>query len=146
MSAKIGRYTLTEFLGEGSFGCVYGGVNEKGEEIAMKFAKGEIGKLLLKNEIKVLLRLKGQPGINRVKDWGKYNGENYIVTERLDYALDEVEYMSDKEISMRKKELDKILKRIRKKGVMYKDVKLSNLMIKNDKLYVIDYGIYVIQE
>jgi len=146
MSVEIGRYTLTEFLGEGSFGCVYGGVNQKGEKIAMKFAKGEIGKILLKNEIKVLLRLKGLSGISRVKDWGKHNGENYIVTERLDYALDEVEYMSDKEITMRKKELHKILKQTQKKRVMYKDVRLSNLMIKNDKLYVIDYGLWVVRE
>jgi len=46
---------------------------------------------------------------------------------------------------MRKKELHKILKQTQKKRVMYKDVRLSNLMIKNDKLYVIDYGLWVVR-
>lgn len=66
--------------------------------------------------------------------------EKFIVMEKMDYhLLDEINHnqsLSEK----RQKELVTILNKLDKIGIFHGDANLLNLMIKNDHLYIIDFG------
>lgn len=137
---KLDVYTRHEQLGnKGKEGITYLVSNKKGEQFAMKtFRKSKSSKTLEQEYI--LQKKASEKGISpAVYDFDTVS--KYIVMEKMDKHM--VEYINKrhgvlyKYHQLRILEIFKILDEI---GIFHNDSNLYNYMLKDKKLYIIDYG------
>ncbi len=77
------KYKVKKIIGEGSFGCVFKGINIINEsEIAIKAEKKNSKFLLLETESQFLQNLKGY-GIPEIKSFGYSGNFNILIMELL---------------------------------------------------------------
>ncbi len=145
MTTIIGnKYEIISKLGEGSFGKVFKGRHiRSNEEFAIKIQHKDIVEVL-KHEAKIYKYLQGINGIPIIRNYGTDMGFNYLILDYINISLDKLN-LSHENIVKYFMDSINIIENIHKKGVLHRDVKPDNFMIKENngvsKLYIIDFGL-----
>src|ERR1019366_7855404 len=153
-TTQIGRYRVTAVLGRGGMGVVYKAEDsEIRRQVAIKMIPAAlVGEADLVNrfydEVRVTANLH-HPNIVTVYDWGKEDGNPYIVMEFLDgLSLDKIRIAVANEQLLLYQRLDVLiqgcagLQHAHNNGVIYRDIKPANIVILRDKtVKLVDFGI-----
>ena len=136
------KYQIIEQIGEGSFGKVFRGKHIRTEEeIAIKIQYKSIVNVL-QHEAKIYKQLFNIDGIPLLRNYGYDQGFHYLIIEQLDIPLDKAEI--DKVMCIKYFiQALKIIEDIHKVGILHRDIKPDNFMIKerNRQLFIIDFGL-----
>ena len=148
---KIHHYTFLEKIGSGRFGTVYRGKNDKtGESVAIKIERvnAETGLNILKHETTLLnyLYTKACRNIPYVYWYGRYAECPALVMPYYECSLFHYftksiphtpHFFSAHRIMY---SIIQIIQTIHDAGVIHRDLKPHNFMIRNAELYLIDFG------
>ncbi|MEO8394487.1 MAG: protein kinase, partial [Chloroflexota bacterium] len=152
------RYHLIDKLGEGGMGAVYRAEDRlTGQNIALKrvtltcHADEQISdfRYALAQEFKVLASLR-HPHIISVLDYGfSHEGEPYFTLELLENSQSLVDYAQDKPLVKQVEHLIQILQALaylHQRGINHRDLKPGNVMIVNDQVKVLDFGLAIARD
>ena len=130
MSTIIGnKYEIISNLGEGSFGRVFKGKNIRTkEDIAIKIQHKDIADVL-KHEAKIYKHLKDISGIPQIRNYGTDTGFNYLILDLLNISLDQLT-LKPQEVIKYKIEAITLLENIHDKGILHRDIKPDNFLLK----------------
>lgn len=135
------KYKLIKKLGEGAFGKVFECEIIKNSNIAAIKIQPKDLPNILKNEAKIYKFLNGVDGVPKLFNLGLFEGFNYLVIEKFENVIEDINLDFDKIIKYFKDAID-IISNIHKKGLIHRDIKPENLMLnKEGKLNFIDFGI-----
>ena len=134
------KYILYKKIGEGGCGCIYKGVDKLTKQlVAVKLSKDNI---LLKNEARMYYVLGENTNIPQFRSYGKEGLYTYLIIDLLDSSLrNNKQYMFSPKIKIIGDQLVDCIKSIHDSGIIHRDIKPDNFMLKNDKLFVIDFGL-----
>ncbi|MBD3259188.1 protein kinase, partial [Candidatus Woesearchaeota archaeon] len=141
---KVGKFTLTERLGQGGFGVVYKAENN-GTVVALKRPKDKLGQKAidaLMREANVTKRLK-HPNIVGVEELVQDNGDVYL---RLPYVdAKPLDVTAERSLNEKLKivyKISKALEYAHSQGVTYQDIKPGNILV-NEKgeVFIVDFGL-----
>jgi len=148
MNELIGKkYKLCAQLNNGSFGSVYRGKHYKNNiDVAIKFENINSTIKLLRHETTILKYLyeRDTRNIPAVYWFGVYKQYTCLVMTLYDCSL--YDYVITKgglpvsKINSIIYQLVTILKSIHNNGVIHRDIKPQNIMVKSGELYLIDFG------
>jgi len=135
------KYEIIEEIGQGSFGKVFRGKHIRtNEELAIKIQFKSIVNVL-QHEAKIYKQLENTIGIPTMRNYGHEDGFHYLIIDYLDKPLDQLT-MTKPECLSFFMEAIKVIETIHKAGIIHRDIKPDNLMIKErNQLYVIDFGL-----
>jgi eukaryotic-like serine/threonine-protein kinase len=150
--ARIGKYEITDVIGEGGMGAVYKATDPGiGRTVAIKVIKGDFSDNpeLLKRfyrEAQAVGNLQ-HPNIVVVYDLGEQNGSPYLVMEYLDgIPLDKVIAQRQSVPVVQKLgiviEVLNALHYAHQHNIVHRDVKPANVMVRKDgRVKLLDFGI-----
>ena len=146
----INKYKILKLLGAGGMSEVYLAENTKtGKKVAIKILEKRLSQdpeyiKRFSREIEISKEL-NHPNIVKILSYGKYRSNYYIVYEYIKGITLE-KYMKNKKMTI--EDIDKISIQILKgliyahsKGVVHRDIKPSNVMIEDELVKVLDFGI-----
>ena len=144
----FGKFKLLKKIGEGSFGQVYSGINEKTKEpVAIKLEPKSLSLNYLKSEAIYLFMLKGV-GIPALKAFGTNKKYNILVQsllgDSLSSILEKYKSISLKDTLMIAIQVIERLEYIHSKSLIHRDVKPGNFLIGREDpyiIYLIDFGL-----
>ena len=146
----INKYIITGKVNKGQFGQIYKGKYKKtNEDIAIKFELINNEIKLLKHETTILNYLfhKGSRNTPHVYWYGIYKKYYGLIMPYYDCTLDD--YLLHRDLS--KKDIVKvtskmitILETIHNMGVIHRDLKPQNFMMKDQEIFLIDFGLSTI--
>lgn len=150
MGRHIGdRYETVRFLGMGSFGLAYVCRDKlTGEQVVLKHpkpSKGMVGRELLNREADMLLRLQ-HPRIPSLRDRFEHKKQMYLVTDYIEgYTVEDLIFekntvFSEQECLRFTARLMEIVGHIHKKGIVHLDIRIPNVIVKEEEIYLIDFG------
>ena len=152
LNATIGRYRLTEFLGQGGMGQVYGARQvDTGEFFAVKALGSEAfssptALARFRNEAIIQYNLK-HPCIARIHEYVEYAGRPCIVMEYVDGLTLEERLRRDGALPFEEalplfRELVAAIGYVHGCGVVHRDLKASNIKITSaGQIKILDFGI-----
>jgi len=137
------KYKIIEHIGNGKFGKVYKGVNVRtNESVAIKVASTNCR--LMTREVNYLNYLSrcGVRAIPSIYFYGEVSNSKCITMTLYQCDLKSFikQYDSEKLIYILFNECIDILRHIHQHNVLHRDIKLDNFMVKDDKVYLIDFG------
>lgn len=143
--SKIGTYQIVKEIGRGSFGTVYDVINTKdSRKYALKLEDPRIERSQLANEYSVYLSLSNVIGVPKIYFFGKHKQYTYMIIERLGPSLSHIHNerarFTLKSCCIVMKRLLNILESIHEHGWIYRDMKPENVLIYDNEIYLIDYG------
>ncbi|CAD8050022.1 unnamed protein product [Paramecium primaurelia] len=142
----IKRYTKYDKIGQGAFSQVFLGLRDDGEIVVMKELK-PMKWQAINREIQVLKAIKGTTNtlqlIDAIRNQNKKQNATfiyqYLSSVNLLHLFGKLELPK---IKLYMYQLLKALNQVHSKGVMHRDVKMANIIIKDDDtLYLIDWGL-----
>lgn len=140
------KYQASEQIGQGKFGIVLKGINIKTQEpVAIKIER-ESSIKFLKHETTILnyLYRNGCRNIPTVYWYGQYQSNICLIMPFYEcslYDYSKREQMTNNQIEQIMKTSLKIVKSIHDHFVIHRDIKPHNFMLKNDQLFLIDFGL-----
>ncbi len=136
------KYKLLDKINEGSFGSVYKAQNIiTNEYVAIKFENKYSLKKCLKNEAKIYQYLGKLNGFPQLKTFGTINNVNYLVMDLLGNSLANINNsLSLQNVLVLGIQMIKILESLHNKCLIHRDIKHTNFVLKNNNLYLIDFG------
>ena len=143
-----GKYRILSKIGEGSFGKIFQGVNSHTDEtVAIKIEKSSESSLL-KNEAKIYKLLEDNPGIPKLRSFGKEGVFNYMVMDLLDKSLEDCRVNCGGTLSLKTVlglgvQMLRRIETIHDNGIIHRDIKPDNFLIKDGSnlVNVIDFGL-----
>ena len=146
---KFQNYTLTEKIGEGSFGMIYK-AESKSDLVAFKFEKPRPNHIsLLDLEYKIMKELAGK-GIPKVFKYIPGSDYSIMILELLGKSLEnlmkstENKKFSTKTVAMLGKEMITLIEIIHNKNYIHRDIKPDNFATgytSQKELYILDFGL-----
>lgn len=139
------KYEIIEEVGQGTFGKVFRGKHIRtNEDVAIKIQFKSIINVL-QHEAKLYKYLENTIGIPSMRNYGHQEGFHYLILDYLDKPLDKLE-MTPSECITYFIEAVKVLETIHTLGILHRDIKPDNLMIKErsletNQVYIIDFGL-----
>lgn len=144
---KIGKYEIMAKIGEGSFGKVYHVRNVTNNELyALKLETDrDTDYRQIKNEYEIYKALRNLRGISEVYDYGEHKGSYYLVMDCYEKNLQKVFEENGNRFSVETTSklaivLIKIFKEIHGRKIILRDFKPENVLISNEKVYLVDFG------
>ena len=144
------KFTILNFIGNGKFGEVWKGSNIRTNEVvAIKIENSSSKFKILKRETTILNYL-FREHVKKVPSiywFGQYENNTCLIMTY--FSLNILEYMeslSELNITTLYKIMKKclnVLKSIHQHGVLHRDIKPQNFMIKHDDIYLIDFGLSI---
>ncbi|CAM9140283.1 unnamed protein product [Ectocarpus sp. 12 AP-2014] len=144
------QYRITKRLGGGSFGDIYLGVGQNGEQVAVKFEKHCTRCPQLRHEYKVYRELQNCTGFGRVYYYGTYNSYNAMVMDLLGPSLEDLFTKCGRRFSLRTvlQVADQLLDRMEtmhSRHLIHRDVKPANFVLGPGRgcqtIFCIDFGL-----
>jgi serine/threonine protein kinase len=147
----VNKYEMAKEIGRGKFGKVFEGIYQKtNENVAIKMAiiteKGACQ--MLKHEVTILYYLYSNKClyIPLIYWYGKHNFIPTLILSYYDQSLDEYFYSVHKRLSTEKidhiiTQITNIIENIHMCYVIHCDIKPQNFMLKNQQIYLIDFGL-----
>ncbi|MFD2613872.1 serine/threonine protein kinase [Paenibacillus gansuensis] len=144
------KYRIEHFLGIGSYGLTYVGKElATGKEFVLKQAKpskGSKARLLLAREADILqmLDLAQIPKLTEVFEWRKkpFLVMDYIRGQTVeDLIFLEGRTFSETDCLKLMLELTRLVEMIHNQGIVHLDLRIPNVLMKEGKLHVIDFGL-----
>jgi len=131
------KYKKGEKIGFGKEGTTYIVTDKKGKEYAMKTFKKTKSSKKIMNEISLQKKVQSKKICPKIIDYNL--DEKYIVMEKMDsHLLDIINKVGLNKT--RQLRLLYIFQVLDNEGVFHDDANLSNYMIKDDEIYIIDFG------
>lgn len=134
------KYELLDKINEGSFGSIFSGRNLFTNELVI-IKRSLPDDLSLKNEAKIYNYLNNKEFIPIFKDYFKTQFSQNLVIEKMDNNI--IFYKGKIKKDNYKEIYDQILNSIEflhSKGVVHRDIKPNNFLIKNNKIKICDFG------
>lgn len=153
---RLGKYHITEVLGEGAMGVVYKGFDpDIRRVVALKTIRAAFGDrgegataaARFRNEAQAAGRL-AHPGIVAVYDFGHADDIAFIAMEFVEghtlahYLISKVRF-TDVDIPGVMSQVLDALDHAHEAGVVHRDIKPENMLMSSnsDQLYIVDFGI-----
>lgn len=138
------KYKVIRQIGEGAFGKVFLGKHIKTDQnIAIKIQFKSVVNVL-QHEAKIYKQLFDISGVPLLRNYGCDNGFHYLIIDKLDYAIDNLRLKNSEIIKFFINSIN-IIEDIHKKGILHRDIKPDNFMIKErngeHELFIIDFGL-----
>nr|QFG75059.1 MAG: protein kinase domain protein [Megaviridae environmental sample] len=135
------EYDFISLLGEGAFGKVYKVKKKRnGKLYAIKLEEKDSEIALLKNEIKIYRYLSNVSTISRLYWYGVNSGVRYGVFDLYENDLATIDIKQYNIHSLFLQMLS-IIEHIHRCGIIHRDLKPANFMIKQENVYLIDFGL-----
>ena len=140
------KYIIENIIGKGQFGCIYKGFHKKTKEpVAIKIELSNSPIKLLKNETTILSYLynNGSRCIPQIHWYGLFSNNTCLIMSLYDHSLYDLIQKKELSISQIKyiiMQCIDIIENIHKNYVLHRDIKPQNFMIKNNELFIIDFG------
>ncbi len=138
---RIGPYRVQRELGRGGMGVVYQVLSPSGTPLALKLLQPVERP---EQEVRALLALQ-HPNVVHILDWGEAEGQFYLVMEWVEgRTLDEVireARPEEAQVADWMSQLCQALTYIHGKSIVHNDLKPSNLMLREGRLILMDFGI-----
>lgn len=143
------RYRIERFLGMGSYGQAYAARDSGGRRVMLKLnkpSKGEAGIHLLRREEGIMRRLV-LPGVPSRLDYIRSGRREALVTELAPGTdlerriMDEGEVFGEREALEVVRRLLHTLHGVHEAGYVHRDVRLPNVMVGGEGVYLIDFGL-----
>ena len=143
------KVLLSKTLGKGSYGCVYECVNMQTKaKYAIKLFKSTLrdivrSQLILK-EVQVLKLVSGQKGLPNLIDYGQLRYESnlhyFVILEHLgeDLSLTDIDASTCIRVGL---QVLNSIESLHELGYIHGDVKPNNILLKNGKASLIDFGL-----
>lgn len=159
-SGLVGRrYQLINLLGAGGMGSVYRAFDRlTGQVVALKqvMTGSEINstqagvdlRLALAHEFKMLASLR-HPHIIGVLDYGFHEGRPYFTMELLENARTIIEAGGQRPLALQISLIVQLLQALaylHRRGILHRDLKPSNVLVANDHVKVLDFGLSAYRE
>ncbi len=153
LGQRLGGYKLEKILGRGGMGAVYVGVNDAGARRAVKVPfyereGSEIARARFTREAQVLARIPPHRGVVRVHAAGEEGHLTYCVLELIEGRTLEQILTKQGPLPIPKalevaEQTARALAHLHKQGVVHRDVKPSNLLIRDEDGSVVltDFGL-----
>jgi tetratricopeptide (TPR) repeat protein len=156
---RLARYDIQEELGSGGMGVVYQAVDRlTGLPVALKRVIGSNRRtspetaldvrIALAQEFRTLASLR-HPNIISVLDYGFHQGHAYYTMELLDGSQTIVEAAQGKPYQTQVDYLLQVLQALaylHNRGIIHRDLKPDNLLVVNDHVKVLDFGLATARE
>ena len=141
---KVHKYECIEQIGKGKFGIVFKGKHEKtGTYVAIK-TECQRGLSILKYETTMLnyLYSKKVHSIPNIYWYGLFENVQYLVMSFYDCSLYDFIYKSDNPPNLEQTmhSLLRVFYSVHEAGVVHRDIKPQNFMMKNNAFFLIDFG------
>ncbi|AKU18730.1 hypothetical protein VV02_07450 [Luteipulveratus mongoliensis] len=147
---QLGPYRLVAKLGEGGMGVVHKGLDERGDEVAIKVLRAHIAhdadaRDRLRREVSTLSRVR-HDSVAPVLDADVDGDRPYLVTRYipgppLDEVVEEHGPLGPQQLVVLGRGLAAALREIHAVGVVHRDVKPGNVLMVGDDPVLIDFGI-----
>lgn len=139
-------YELKQVIGKGSFGEVYNAIYKKTNEMVACKIELMNDKMKLYEEYTIYKKLQNNIHIPKIYDFVKLEKQHILGMELLTQSLDNLFIQKEKKIEINyckniAIQCIEILEYIHKKGIIHRDIKPNNFMLKNDIIYIIDFGL-----
>jgi len=150
MNINGNKYSTIEKIGEGSFGTIYKGINNRTQEyVAIKVEPIANNIKLLKNESNIYQYLKECTSIPKIKWFGRDTINYYMVIDLLGNSLTLLKHKYTifplKLILQIGINIILLLKQIHEKLLIHRDIKPDNFLFglnnKSNQLFLIDFGL-----
>lgn len=149
----ISIYQINENpIGEGGMGRVLSGTNPQGKKVAIKeilpeFAADWEIRMRTEKEVEILEALNNTEGVVKVYDQFPLNDNFYIVMElvegiNIEQYIQKYGAMPYEKACNYMMQILKIMQDVHEKNIVHRDMKPSNIMIRNDgRICILDFGI-----
>lgn len=148
------RYTLSQFIGKGSYGMAYRAFDQKiGTTVVVKQLrkrkrknKAEYG--WLEREARMLSVL-SHPAIPKLIDLFDEDQKCFLVMECVEgknveeLIFHEGQKYNEKESFLILLEVLKVIQYLHENGIIHRDLRLPNILIEENRVFVIDFGLAV---
>ena len=134
--SNLKTYTVKNYIGAGSIGIVYSGINNETEEenVAIKIIninKNTKIRELTENEIQIMLDFAELNNVVKLLDHGVREDDIFIIMEKCDKNLSKCE-MTEEEIREMLIQFKPVFIHLSEKNLIHRDIKPENILIKYD--------------
>jgi serine/threonine protein kinase, bacterial len=147
-----GCYKIVHFIAKGSYGMVYRAIDLRSNQMVVvkqfrkRKRKGRKG--LLEREAKMLMAL-DHPGIPKCLDVFEEAEQSFLVMEFIEgHNVEDLIFYQGKRYNERESfrivmDVLTIIHYFHGKGVIHRDLRLPNILMKNNQVFIIDFGLAV---
>jgi serine/threonine protein kinase, bacterial len=147
-----GRYKIIHFIAKGSYGMAYRAIDlHSGQMVVVKQfrkRKRRARKGLLEREARMLKAL-DHPAIPKCLNKFEEEEQSFLVMEFLEgQNIEELIFYQGSKFNERESfqivlDVLKIIQYFHEKGIIHRDLRLPNILIKNKQVFIIDFGLAV---